>query len=236
MKTEFTTITLADQVEGKIIDYIKSNHLTPGDSLPNEMEFVEMMGISRNVVREAMSRLRMLGLIKTRPKKGITVAEPPLLNSFGKILDPSLLSVKTIKSLMGMRISLEIGIADFIFANINKTAIEELEQIVGREKLFGINNLATEQEMQFHMKIYEIAGNDFILQFQELMHPVFVYARQIHESYFKPINEKQEEKGLIIRHPDLLEIIKNNDKSGYQKAMRDHLQPYWEFIHTYENK
>ena len=49
MKTEFSTITLVDQVEDKIIDYIKENHLSPGDSLPNEKEFVESMGISRNV-------------------------------------------------------------------------------------------------------------------------------------------------------------------------------------------
>lgn len=232
MKTEFTTITLADQVEGKIIDYIKSNHLVPGDSLPKEMDFVEMMGISRNVVREAMSRLRMLGLIKTRPKRGIVVAEPPLLNSFKKILDPNLLSVKTIKNMMGMRIALEIGIADFVFQNVNENAIEELEKIVAKEKILGINNLTIEQEMRFHMKIYEIAGNDFILQFQEIMHPVFVFSKQIHESHFKPINVEQEKKGQIIWHRDLLEIIKNNDIKEYQKAIRIHLQTYWKFIHS----
>lgn len=69
MKTGLSTTTLADQVEEKIIEYIKENHLTPGDSLPNEMQFSEMLGISRNVVREAMSRLRMLGLIQSRTKE-----------------------------------------------------------------------------------------------------------------------------------------------------------------------
>jgi len=62
------TTTLTDKVEEKIMEYIKENNLVSGDSLPNEMKFTEMFGISRNVIREAMSRLRMLNLIETRTK------------------------------------------------------------------------------------------------------------------------------------------------------------------------
>ena len=119
----FTVTTLPDKIESEIVKYIKNNKLVPGDSLPNEIEFVEMMGVSRNVVREAMSRLRMLGLIQTRPKRGIVVTEPPLLNGLRKVLDPSFLSVNTIKEVMGMRIALEIGITDFIFTNVTNEDI-----------------------------------------------------------------------------------------------------------------
>ena len=141
MKTGLLTTTLADQVEEKIIQYIKINQLTPGDSLPNELQFSEMMGISRNVVREAMSRLRMLGLVNSRTKRGIVVTEPPLLKGFSKVLDPQLLSIETIKDMMGMRLALEIGIADFIFTNITDKDIQELEIIVARQQAIGINNL-----------------------------------------------------------------------------------------------
>lgn len=234
MKTGLSTTTLADQVEKKIIEYIKENRLVPGDSLPNETHFSEMLGISRNVVREAMSRLRMLGLIQSRTKRGIIVTEPPLLNGFKKVLDPNLLSIKTIKEMMGMRIALEIGIADFLFVNVTEKDIQELEQIVSRQQAIGINNLSVEDEMVFHTKIYEIAGNDFILQFNKIMHPVFEFSKQNYESYFQPINEKLDKKGEIIRHTDLLEYIKNNDKEGYQKAMQKHLKPYWEFLYNYD--
>jgi DNA-binding FadR family transcriptional regulator len=236
MKTGFTTITLADQVEKKIIEYIKENQLTPGDSLPNEMEFTEMMGISRNVVREAMSRLRMLGLIQTRPKRGIVITEPPLLNGLKKVLDPNLLSTNTIKEMMGMRIALEIGITDFIFTNITKKGIAELEKIVSRQQAIGINNLSIEDEMLFHTKIYEIAGNKFILQFNEIMHPIFVFAKQNYESHFQPINKKLNEQGRIVRHSDLLKLIKERKKDEYHNAMKAHLQPYWEFLYNYDKK
>lgn len=234
MNERLTATTLADKVEEKIIRYIKDKELAPGDALPNEMEFVEMYGISRNVVREALSRLRMLGLIQSRTKRGIVVTEPPLLNGFKKILDPHLLSTKTIKDMMGMRVALEIGVAEFLFGNITDKDVDDLEQIVSRQQAIGINNLSIEDELIFHTKIYEIAGNNFISQFSEIMHPVFVFAKNNYESYFKPISQKLDEKGAIVNHELLLNKIRLRDKEGYRIAVRGHLQPYWEFIHNFK--
>lgn len=233
MKTNLATSTLADKVEEQIIEYIKNNSLVPGDSLPNEMQFVEMFGISRNVVREALSRLRMLGLIQTRTKRGIIITEPPLLSGFQKILDPRLFSIKTIKEMMGMRIVLEIGVAEFLFANINDSDILALEQIVSRQQALGINNLSVEDELMFHTKIYEIAGNNFITQFNKIMHPVFVFVRHNYESYFQPISEKLNKNGEIVTHPKLLKTIKTRNIVAYQEAMKGHLKPYWEFIYNF---
>ncbi|MEA3461765.1 MAG: GntR family transcriptional regulator [Bacteroidota bacterium] len=234
MNTSLTTTTLADQAEEKIIDYIKENELVPGNSLPNEMQFSEMLGISRSVVREAMSRLRMLGLIQSRTKRGMVITEPPLLNGFKKVLVPNLLSIKTFKEIMGMRIALEIGLAEFLFANIQDSDLAELEEIITRQQAIGINNLSVEDEMLFHTKIYEIAGNDFILQLDTIMHPIFVFAKQNYENFFLPVNEQLNKTGDIITHPDLLLFMKNRDKEGYQKAIQKHLKPYWEFIYNFD--
>lgn len=231
MSNQFAVPTLADQVEERIIKHIKENNLHPGDSLPNEMQFAEMLGTGRNVVREAMSRLRMLGLIQSRTKRGIIVTEPSLLNGFKKVLEPQLLSTNTIKQMMGMRIALEIGIAEFLFAHINNDDLFALETIVERQQILGINNLSVQDEVQFHTKIYEIAGNDFITQFNAIMHPVFEFAKMHYETEFRPINEKLEKTNTIIQHADLLKFINNADKAGYQKAIRQHLEPYWVFIH-----
>jgi DNA-binding FadR family transcriptional regulator len=234
MANKLSTTTLADQVEKQIIEYIRKNSLVPGDALPNEMQFVEMYGTSRNVIREALSRLRMLGLIQSRTKRGIIVTEPPLLNSFQKIMDPQLLSIKTIKEMMGMRIVLELGAADFLFTNVTDNDIDQLEQIVSRQQAIGLNNLSIQDELIFHTKIYETVGNNFISQFNEIMHPIFVFAKHNYEDYFKPINEKLDNEKGIVTHELLLHFIKSKDKEGYQKAMRGHLHPYWEFIYNFK--
>lgn len=236
MKSALSTTTLADQVEEKIIEYIKENEMVPGDPLPNEMQFSEMLGTSRNVVREAMSRLRMLGLIQSRTKRGMVVTEPSLLNGFRKVLDPQLLSVKTIKDMMGMRIALEIGISDFIIANIQDDDIEDLKQIVSRQEAIGVNNLSVEDELLFHLKIYEIAGNEFIMQFVKLMHPIFVFCKQNYENYIKPINQKLIKEKRIVTHHDILDTLKNRDAESYRKIIRMHLETYWSFIYNFEDK
>ncbi len=63
MINKLSATTLADQVEKQIIEFIREKKMVPGAALPNEMQFVEMYGTSRNVIREALSRLRMLGII-----------------------------------------------------------------------------------------------------------------------------------------------------------------------------
>lgn len=76
-----------------------------------------------------------------------------------------------------MRIALETGIAEFLFKNITQDNIQQLEQIVSRHQAIGINNLSVEDKMIFHNKIYEIAKNAFILEFNQLLHPVFVFCK-----------------------------------------------------------
>ena len=236
MNTDLNTSTLADQAEEKIIEYIRDNDLVPGNALPNELQFSEMMGISRSVVREAMSRLRMLGLIQSRTKRGMVITEPPLLNGFQKVLVPNLLSTDTLKQIMGMRISLEIGLSEFLFHNLLDNDLDELDQIVSRQQVIGIDNLTVEQEMLFHTKIYEIAGNDFILQLDTIMHPIFIFSKEHYKHFFLSVHKEMKKNGVQVTHPDLLFFLKSRDKEGYRKAIKQHLNPYWEFIYHFDTK
>ncbi|MCK4960177.1 MAG: FadR family transcriptional regulator, partial [Planctomycetes bacterium] len=61
---------LVELVEQKILDIVRKNNLSVGDSLPGELELTEGLGVSRSVVREALSRLRMLGLLESRKRRG----------------------------------------------------------------------------------------------------------------------------------------------------------------------
>ncbi|MFM8450892.1 MAG: FadR/GntR family transcriptional regulator, partial [Haliscomenobacter sp.] len=64
------TSSLVEKVEEQLVDYLVRNNMRPGDAIPKEMELANLLGVSRTVVREAMSRLRMIGLIETKKKKG----------------------------------------------------------------------------------------------------------------------------------------------------------------------
>jgi GntR family transcriptional regulator, transcriptional repressor for pyruvate dehydrogenase complex len=56
------TSSLVDKVEKKLVDILQQKKLKVGDSIPKELELAETLGVSRTVVREALLRLRMMGL------------------------------------------------------------------------------------------------------------------------------------------------------------------------------
>jgi DNA-binding FadR family transcriptional regulator len=228
-KIDNRTSTLVDKVEISILDYIKVKKLVPGDTLPNEMMLSSELGISRNVLREALSRLRMLGIVQSRTKRGIVIQEPSLLLGFEKVIEPYLLSENAIIEMMGMRIVLEIGLTDFLFKNLTDEKVDELEKIVLSQEAM-IYRLTVEQETEFHKKIYEITGNNFIVEFQKIIHPVFEFAKRNYESYFAPVNERLANEKQIVTHQDLFGFIKARDMEGYRNAIKLHLQPYMEFI------
>ena len=228
-KIDNRTNTLVDKVENSILEYIKNKKLIPGDTLPNEMTLSFELGISRNVLREALSRLRMLGIVQSRTKRGIVIQEPSLLSGFEKVIEPYLLSENAIKEMMGMRIVLEIGLTDFLFINLDERKVEELENIVRSQEAMKYS-LSVEQETEFHKKIYEITGNNFIVQFHKIIHPVFEFAKSNYDSYFAPVNERLLSEGKIVTHQTLFSFIKARDMEGYRNAIKLHLQPYMEFI------
>ena len=229
-KIDNRTSTLVDKVEMSILEYMKSNKLTPGDRLPNEMLLSSELGVSRNVLREALSRLRMLGIVHSHTKRGIIIQEPSMLSSFEKVIEPYLLGKKAIIDMMGMRIVLEIGLTDFLFLNLTDEKINELESIVRSQEAIKYH-LSVEQETEFHKCIYEISGNNFIIQFQKIIHPVFQFAKTNYDSYFAPVNERLLKEGKIVTHQDLFNFIKNRDMESYRTAIKMHLQPYLEFMY-----
>jgi GntR family transcriptional regulator, transcriptional repressor for pyruvate dehydrogenase complex len=229
-KIDNQTNTLVDKVETSILEYIKSKKLVPGDNLPNEMLLSSDLGISRNVLREALSRLKMLGIVQSRTKTGIVIQEPSMLSTFERVIEPYLLGEKAIIDMMGMRIVLEIGLTDFIFLNLKGEHINKLEGIVKSQEAIKYR-LSVEQETEFHKCIYEISGNNFIIQFQRIVYPVFQFAKTNYESYFAPVNERLIKEGKIVTHQDLFTLIKNRDMEGYRSAIKIHLLPYLEFMY-----
>jgi GntR family transcriptional regulator, transcriptional repressor for pyruvate dehydrogenase complex len=72
-----------------------------------------------------------------------------LLNGFKKVMDFQLLSVSTIKELIGMRIAVDVMAAEFLITTVSARDIQKLVHNISQEQTIGINNLSIEEEMQF---------------------------------------------------------------------------------------
>jgi len=209
--------TMADIVEVRLIEFLKKKAFKPGDALPKELEMAESLGVSRNVVREGLSRLKMLGLIESRKKRGMVFVNPDILGTFEKILDPLIIDSATLKDIFELRLVLELGLGELLYRNKTDKDIKELEKIARNQDLED-NTFRIKHEIAFHGKLYEITGNDTLKRFQKMLLPIFGYVTSMED---KPIRGK-------TSHLDLVEILKHGTKEEFNQGMLEHLQPHFD--------
>ncbi|MEQ9438710.1 MAG: GntR family transcriptional regulator [Cyclobacteriaceae bacterium] len=218
------TVTRAEIVEQRIHDFLKKKKLKPGDPIPKETELAESLGVSRNVIREALSRFRMLGLIESRKKRGMILTKPDIMNGFERVLEPHLLDRSTLLDIFEMRLVLEMGLAELIFIKKTKNDISTLERIVRNAPSLHDVRFKLEHEVEFHSKLYEITGNETLHRFQRLLLPIFQFVTQEEAHLNKP------PKTGIVDHPQLVEILKTGTPLEFRQGMYNHLEPHFEWI------
>lgn len=224
-----TRQTLVDQVEEKLIEYFKEQGLRPGSSIPNEIQLASSLGIGRTVLREALSRFKMTGMIISRTKRGMVLGEPSILTSLQRCVNPLLMTEATIRDIFEFRIMIEVGCTTALFARITKKDIEELEKIVRMEKAME-DPLTGAEHCGFHDKIYDITGNNMVCEFQQAIMPALDYVMNSRRKEFAAIEKEQEEAGEFVSHQDLLNIIKEGDIDKYNKAIVKHFSIYKEYM------
>ncbi len=216
-------MSMVDQVEKALRVYFKENGFKPGDNLPTENELAQTMNVSRNVVRESLSRFRMLGLISSNKKNGIRLEKLNLFSALERVMDPNVLDKSTLHDLFELRIMLEIGMADAIYRNITEEQILNLRQIVDNfENNKGkVNKI--DHEISFHSSLYKISNNETLCGFQKYLKIVF--------DYVLSLETKVDNKLVInskITHRDLVDCLENGTVQEFGKLMHDHFSPYYE--------
>lgn len=217
------TVSMADRVEEKLREYFEEMAFKPGDSLPNELEISQKLGVSRPIVREALSRLRMLGMIDSKPRRGMTMSKPDLLGGLERVLNPLILSKENLDDIFELRLILEMGIAEFLFARRSEEKLCELEAIVTQQEQLPV--LTKEDEINFHGKLYEMTENQTFSRFQTLLLPVFEHVFREYYEHGRRLNVTTQ-----VTHRDLLNILKTGTPVAFREAMLKHLEPYFSSI------
>jgi GntR family transcriptional regulator, transcriptional repressor for pyruvate dehydrogenase complex len=220
--TAVDTSSLVDKVEANLVELLQQRKLKVGDAIPKEIDLAESLGVSRTVVREALLRLRMMGLIESKKKKGAVITSPDIIGNMAKSMNPHILDQGTLKEIFELRLALEIGMADFIMERVTKEDIEELKQLVADEpELSESTKFQIEHEIKFHGKLYEITRNETMKKFQKLLLPVFDY---VHSS---GLLKKEVVVKKYVSHKGLVDIIEHGSAEMLRNGMRNHLENHF---------
>src|SRR4029079_15921791 len=98
------TSSLVDKIEANLVELLQQQKLKVGDAIPKEIELAASLGVSRTVIREALLRLRVMGLIESKKKKGAVITSPDLFAIMGKSMNPHVLSQETLKEIFEIRL------------------------------------------------------------------------------------------------------------------------------------
>jgi GntR family transcriptional repressor for pyruvate dehydrogenase complex len=220
--SQMDTSSLVDKVETQLVQLLVDRKLKVGDSIPTEIDLSKALGVSRTVTREALLRLRMMGLIETKKKKGSVITSPDIFEIMSKSMNPHILDQNTLKEIFELRLVLEIGMADLLFLRITQQDIQELKAIVASEPDTAKDHLFNiDHEIVFHGKLYEIAGNETLKKFQRMLLPIFDY---VHNS---GLLKKQVAIHRFVSHKGLVDILENGSPELFRNGMRNHLENHF---------
>ncbi len=207
--------TLADGVENSLLEYIRGNNMQIGDTLPKEKDLAESLGVSRHIVREGISRLKALGLVESRKKRGMVMKRPCAFEGMRKLTEVNLFQKQDRKELIEMRVALEIGMTDFIYAHKTPERIAALRKVAG---VPGSSVQDCETEINFHSALMAFAENRMVIQFREILIAAFT---PLSEGDILP-NFKRK----TPTHNEICDVLENGTADEFHSIMRNHFRPY----------
>ena len=225
-------LSLVEQTQRDILKYISQHSENP--HLPKEQEFVEILGVSRVVVREALSRLRALGIIETKRKRGTVVVAPEIFAVLKTIIASGVLDKDTLRDLYQLRIMLEVGMADFIYLKKTPDQMEQLDEIVSEEveleremtmaateeQRYSVAKKLTDVDIRFHSALYEMTGNKSLIDFQYILRHLF--------TLYRPKIKADYHTRTIVSHVSLFNLLRTGTADAFRMAMRLHLKTQFE--------
>lgn len=167
MTSQFTPVTsgarLSDQVAQQLAAEISAGRLAAGDKLPPEARLVEQFQVSRTVVREAVSRLKSLGLVDSRQGSGVYVSASPPYAPLNFDARHSA-SREAVVQLAEVRRALEAEVAALAAQRRTAADIKRLKQsVLALDKAVKAGGDGVEEDLAFHRAIADAAHNPFLI-------------------------------------------------------------------------
>lgn len=211
---------LGDQLYEQILEKIVSGGLPEGGKLPPESRLCEVFGVSRPVVREALSRLQADGIVVSRHGSGSFVQRRP--NKAFSLLAP-IGDVADLMRCMEYRIALE-GEAAFLAADrrtdgdlkMMAQALQDLDKVIASGEVGG------EADRSFHLAIASAAQNRF---FMPAMETIAEHTMKGMELARKLSLRRSVQRLHLVQaeHVRIFKAIETRDANEARDAMRTHI-------------
>lgn len=196
---------------------IHDGDFAPGSYLPSQRELALSLNISRPSLREAISTLEALGLVRSQPGKGVLVTSGSARAAADLPAGPSDMRPEAI---FQFRAIIEPAAAALAARNATPSQREALSSIQARmESALRCLDLvqASEADLAFHLQIAEVSGNALLSQVIRQLEAPIAYSLRLPfggaDGIWAPVDE----------HRAVLHAIHTADADAARAAMAHHL-------------
>jgi GntR family transcriptional regulator, transcriptional repressor for pyruvate dehydrogenase complex len=206
-----------EQVVERLRDFIDIEQLAPGDRLMSERELSERLGVSRTSVRQALTALRVLGMVEIRHGDGVYLTRSP-----GEVIPSLALEVASSEidhpMIWEVREGIEVQAARLAArrrTDVDVARIGAAVQAMDESVAAGGDGIVADRH--FHRAVAQAAHNEMLLQLIDQMREVM--NRTSESSLTRPGRPTIS----AAAHRRILEAIEAGDESEAAERMRLHV-------------
>lgn len=215
--------SLAHEVVDALAGRIREGSLAPGGKLPTEAAIMEEFGVSRTVVREAISRLQAAGLVETRHGIGTFVVGLGEPTTF-RIAPEQLGTLQDVIAVLELRIGVETESAALAAARRTEENLRALRHALHAfTSAVQAGRDAVGPDFQFHLEIARATQNHHFADLVTTLGGMMIPRARLEppgpltperEAYLRRVNSE---------HENIVDAIARQDPEAARAAMRTHL-------------
>jgi GntR family transcriptional regulator, transcriptional repressor for pyruvate dehydrogenase complex len=216
-------LSLTQQCAESMKQHIARSALRSGDRLPTEPEWVEMLGVSRLVVREALQLLAGSGLIDVQQGRGAFVRDGAQISVFDQLTFGLDLQQLSYTDVLEARAMLDLTVLELCMQRADQHALDDLDGLLElMQQAITAGEPSEDLHRAFHRRMLHAAGNPLIERVGLALLDTFW---RIGDSMPELIYPATNPRGYdpIASHRMLLDAIKARDLARSRQLVVMHL-------------
>ncbi len=215
--------SLAHELVERLKERILAGQIEPGQKLPTEAALVTEFGVSRTVVREAISRLQAAGLVETFQGRGSFVLALPETERF-EVGAERVRTHRDVLDMIDFRIGIESEAAGLAAERRTDAQAKAIERALrdlhhaGEEASGDV-----EADYEFHLRIAVASGNRFYSDLLASLGPMMIMLPRTRLEPAYTVSDATHLTRVVLEHENIHLAIARGDGAAARAAMRLHL-------------
>lgn len=205
------------EVTRRLVGYLLSGQLTPGQRIPSERQLAEALAVGRSTVREALKSLSLLGLLEQR------VGDGTYLSGSSSDLLPQviewglLLGEKRLEDLLEARYHLEVLLAGWAAQRRSDEQLARLRELIGQMREAKDLDSYVQADITFHLELGRASGNHVMANvLSNISSLLGAWASRV-------IHTAGETRTSLAMHEPILAAVEAGDPDTARQAMTAHM-------------